>query len=101
MIILFDGTVQVVTQHGFSATLANMLDGGLDHFCEVDIESIREKDRKFVKPGAIFYWYIDEENGYDKVVFSRKKWTEDDVQKIKEKAKEYAEKFGVADGTRI
>ncbi|MXW42843.1 MAG: hypothetical protein F4138_00550 [Acidimicrobiia bacterium] len=98
----WQGTVSQVTDSTFSAVLLDLLEPSVEEVAEFDLEEVSRGDLDLIAPGAVFYWSIGyrtepsgERSRSSVLVFRRlPAWSEKDLQRATDNAKELRNNFG-------
>jgi hypothetical protein len=90
----FDGTVVSVTKTSFGARLIDLTNPkNPEEFGTIPLKVLKDSEKPFVEPGAIFMWKIFHGGGMS-IRFSRLRWTEKDLKRAKKEAKKIQDLFG-------
>lgn len=98
----WEGQVTEVDDSTFTAVLLDVLEPSVEEEVEFDLEEVSRGDLDLVTPGAVFYWSVGyrtetsgERSRSSVLVFRRlPAWSEADLQKAADRAKELRDRFG-------
>lgn len=76
--------IEVDIGYSVSCELIDIYSNDFDFFAEMDWYSFDLKDRKYLKPGTIFYWNVFNDESHE-IYLKKETWAHKQINRIKSK----------------
>lgn len=85
----WEGCVDSVEKDSFWARIKDMADLSCCYSIEIDFKALKDSEKKWLAPGALFVWYTKKDRSL--IRFKHRRWTAEEIKEAEQNAKEISE----------